>query len=84
MAGLFTWRLDFLIREKSERKGLMYPSYTPSTEEQVLVKTSSNETSASALFDTISLSTRELLFLTAHRDQKNKTMIKYMIILAIM
>ena len=76
MAGLFTWRLDFLIREKSERKGLMDPSYTPSTEAQVLVKTSSNEASASALFNMLSSVSRELLFLMAHRDQKNKTRIK--------
>jgi hypothetical protein len=76
MAGLFIWRFDFLIRENSERKGLMDPSYTPSTEEQVLDKTASNKVSASSLFKTLSLAPRELLFLTAHRDQKNKTKIK--------
>jgi hypothetical protein len=51
-------------------------SYTPSAEEQVLAKTSSNEISVSSLFNTLSLVSRELLFLMAHRDQKNKTMIK--------
>jgi hypothetical protein len=51
-------------------------SYTPSAEEQVLAKTSSNEISVSSLFNTLSLVSRELLFLMAHRDQKNKTRIK--------
>jgi hypothetical protein len=76
MADLFMWRLDFLIIEKSERKGLTGSSYTPSAEAQVLAKTSSNEASASTLFNTLSFVPRELLFLMAHRDQKNNTMIK--------
>jgi hypothetical protein len=63
-------------KKKSERKGLMGLSYTPSTEEYILVKTSSNEASASALFNMLSSVSRELLFLMAHRDQKNKTRIK--------
>jgi hypothetical protein len=62
MAGLFIWQLDFLMREKSERKGLKGSYYAPSAEEQVLAKTSSNEASASALFKTLSLVSRELLF----------------------
>ena len=83
MAGLFIWQNDFLIRENSERKGLMDNSYIPSTEEYLLAKTSPNKVSASALLNPLSFVSWEFLFLTAHSDQKNRTKIKYVIRLAI-
>ncbi|HYA14456.1 MAG TPA: hypothetical protein VEF33_08980 [Syntrophales bacterium] len=75
----------YSLRESGrQRKGLMDNYYTPSTEEYLLAKTSPNEVSVSALFKALSLVSWELLFLTAHIDQKNRTNTKYMIRLPIM